>query len=153
MWWLGFCDLKAYRVLRQTHVTPSLRCDQGLDKSSINLSDTTKDCNQPGLSKCWGQSKSYSTWFQEERPQVETPTPGSRPKAMKEARREKVNIRPQHEGGAGVMDLEFNKYLCQNSSWNQLKTGKGRVCTSCEWSETLSRVLPTISTLVFQVIC
>lgn len=47
---------------------------------------------------------------------METPTPGSRPKAIKEAQGEKVNSRPQQEGGAGVIDGEFNKYLCQKGS-------------------------------------
>lgn len=37
------------------------------------------------------------------------PAPESRPKAMKEAQQEKINIRPQQEDRVGAMDLEFNK--------------------------------------------
>lgn len=40
---------------------------------------------------------------------METSAPESRPKAMKEAEREKINIEPQQEGRAGAMDFEFNK--------------------------------------------
>lgn len=40
---------------------------------------------------------------------METPPPESRPKATKEAQGEKINIRPQQEGGAGARDLEFNQ--------------------------------------------
>lgn len=128
MWRLGFCDLKAYRVctlmlyLSHTYATPSLRSDQGLKKSPVNLSDTTKDCSQSRLSKCWGQSNSYSTWVQEERPQVETPTPRRRPKAIKEAQGEKVNSRPHQEGGAGAMNGRVQQVPL---SERQLKSAEG----------------------------